>query len=184
MREAERLGGFVDRFWRAFEFEDGADGSFVEVEMEGAEGEAGAEFLIAEGWAKAEGEESVDEFFGMAEGQFAFGTLLVAGTLFGFGISSCWGRRGFGGEDSSGAAGWLVGRGGGSFDAHAEQAASTAEGGVGCVEERILFEDSAVGDGGEPAKEGEDFGEAGDAQLDLDLGGSLFDFTNFAHGIL
>ncbi len=52
-REAESFRGLVDGFWRAFEFEDDADGGFVEIEMEWAAGEGGAEFFVAEGGAEA-----------------------------------------------------------------------------------------------------------------------------------
>ena len=55
--EAEGAGNAVDCLGCAFEFEEGADGCFIEVQVQVREAETGAEFFVAEGGSEAEGRE-------------------------------------------------------------------------------------------------------------------------------
>jgi hypothetical protein len=176
-REAEGFCCFVDCVRWTFEFEDEADGSFVEVEMQRAAGKAGAEFFVAEGGAEAQGVEALDEFLGFAQREFAFGALFVARGLFGF-ASRRHGRRGFRCKDRASAACGLIGCCGRSFLAHADQSAAAAECSVGSIEQRVLFQDATVRGGGKAAEFGENVFEIRNAELNFDFSRN---FINFAH---
>jgi len=108
------------------------------------EAEGGAEFVVAEGGAEAEGDQGFCVLAGgLGDYLFAFGADFVAGGLF----VLLGRRRGFGCEDYSfGFAGGIV-EGCGSFDAEAEEHVALAEVGLGRVVEGVLFLDAGVGGG-------------------------------------
>src|ERR1700722_15747618 len=81
--EPESFWGAIDGCGLALEFENDADRSFVEVQVQAAEPEGGAEFFVSESRTQSQGAEGVNELPGMLDGQFAFGTFLVSGFMSG-----------------------------------------------------------------------------------------------------
>src|ERR1700723_2295115 len=82
-REPESFGGAIDGCRLAFEFENDADRSFIEVQVQAAETEGGAEFFVSKTRTESQGAEGANEIRGMLDGQFAFGTLLISGFVSG-----------------------------------------------------------------------------------------------------
>src|ERR1700723_955807 len=118
-REPESFCGAIDGCGLAFEFEDDADRSFIEVQVQAAETEGGAEFFVSKTWTKSQGAEDANEVRGILDGQFAFGTFLVTGLVSG----TCGGPgfrlrcgRGLKGQDRIGSAAELRAGGRWSFD--------------------------------------------------------------------
>ena len=110
--------------------------------MEIWEAEGGAEFVVAEGGAEAEGDEGFCVLAGrLGDGSFAFGADFVAGWV-GALVAR---RRGFRGEDYTfrAAIGCSVAVGWG-FDAEAEEHFAEAEVGLGSVVEGVLFAEAEM----------------------------------------
>jgi len=168
----------VDGFWLALEFEDDADGSFVEVEVQAAKPEGRTEFFISETRAEAENAETAHERLGIAQAKFAFGTLFVA-RPFAIRPLPVWRRcRRLDSEDGAAPARCLAVRGGGCFNSHSDQPAGTAEIGIGRIEQRVSFKDATVRDGSNAFQAFEDVWQIGDPQLYFDLGRSLGDLAH------
>ena len=106
------------------------------------ETESSAEFVVAEGWAEAEGGESGCALArGVSCYLFSFGTFFVAGRPFTRARGS---QRSFGCEDYALAAGGSRVLNCWSFGAQAEEHVAAAEVGLGRVVERVLLEDLAL----------------------------------------
>jgi len=188
--EAKLAGSLVDGVRRAFEFDEGADGGFVEVNQEifgpfEACGEfvGSAEFFVAEPAAEAEAFEDFLESGSVSKGGLEFFADLVAAVRrrSGGADGELFGRR-FEGEQvalGGGFAGFSGGEllpfcfcgGRGGFGTDAEELTVFGQATVGGVEDEVAFVD-AGGDGfgtefRESAEEG--FG-VGDVEFDFDLG--------------
>src|SRR5580698_11238881 len=79
--EAEAARGAFDRGRRAFEFEEGANGSFVEFGMDSGEFVCGAVLLVLEAGAKPEALELLAQVGVRGEDDFAFEAFFEAQTL-------------------------------------------------------------------------------------------------------
>jgi len=149
--EVEEMGGLVDGVGWTFEFDEGADGGFVEVDEEilspfeaGGKTERGAELFVAEPAAETETFEDSLEGGGVGEDGLEFLTDFV--TAIGRGSGGADGElfgRGFECEDDVGGRFF----GGGllpcwSFRADAEKLAVLGEAAVGSVEEQVVLVDS------------------------------------------
>lgn len=150
--EAEETGGLVDGVVWAFELDESADGSFVEVDEEilgpfvaGGKFVGGAEFLVLEPAAETETFEDFFEGVGVGEDGLEFFADFVAAIGWGDGwdYGELFGRR-FECEkvaDGGVLGGRLLpfyGRGG-RFGADAEELAVLGEAAVGSVEEQVEF---------------------------------------------
>lgn len=166
---AEGAGYAINRGRVAFEFEECAEGCFIEVQVQAAETETGAVLFVAEGAFKAEAREGGVPIGEMAaRDYFPFGAFFVAGILF---FGAVLGRGSLGCEEYPANAGALCtgGSWGCVFDADAEESAAFAQIGMGRVVEGVGFERAAVR-GGAESSDGTDRGSRiGDRQLDLDF---------------
>lgn len=174
---AEGAGHAVNRGRAAFEFEEGADGCFIQVQVEAAEAKTGAVFLVAEGGLKAQRRERGAPIARiMTDDYFPFGAFFEARFRFGTARRRCFGSK----HDAvdtvraDAMAFWRC-----RFGADAEESAAASQVGVRRVVERVGFEDAALGCGAQ-GLDGEDRGaEVGYTELDFDF---AVRFSRLGHG--
>jgi hypothetical protein len=176
-RKTEGLGGAVDGGRRAFQFQKYADGSLVEVQMQAVISETGSEFFVLEAGAQAERRKTANKCGWILEDQFAFGTFFVARS-FALGRAPLLGWRRLGGKHCFAVTAGLAISRRGSFDADSNQPAVSTKIRIRRIEERVSFEDAAVGIGAEALQPCEDVAQFGNVQLDFDFRGN---FSNLAH---
>lgn len=145
-RVAEGAGDAINRGGAAFEFEEGADGCFIQVQVETVQVESAAVLFVAEGWLEAQCGEGGGPVARVMWGDFfPFGTFFVTAILPGGVVLArgCLGREDYAPDADAVDAGscWRCG-----LDADAEEAATVAQIGMGCVVESVGFERAALGD--------------------------------------
>lgn len=146
-RVAKAAGDAVDRGGVAFEFEERADGCFIQVQVKTVQAETGAVLFVAEGGLETQCGEGGGPVARVVGGDyFPFGSFFVTGRLF---RCAELGQRRFRGEDCAADAAAVDASGSWrcEFGADAEQSAAEAEVGVRSVVERVGFKDAAVVDG-------------------------------------
>jgi len=160
---SERAGHSIDGSRRAFEFEEGADRCFIEVQMQAGKAECGPVFLVAEARAQADGAQGRWPAGWPFDREFPFEALLVARTAAGRGNGSLRGE-----DRTSGPARQKL-RGRRRLDAQPQQAPPPAEISGGSVVQRILFEDAPVQLGAQPLQAADQRRQVGDAKLYFDF---------------
>ena len=157
-RKAQGAGYAVYFSGSAFEFEEGADGRFIQVHFEAWEPECGPIFLISEHRMEAEGPKYPRPIPRLAYGSLAFEPFLVSPGRRAQGHLGC--------EDCANAAAAACHRRQG-LDAQPQEAASATERGIGRVVKCVPLEDASVGDSAEACEGAEERGRIGDAQFDF-----------------
>ena len=184
--EAEFAGGLIDGVGRAFELDEGADGSFVEIDQEAlGPGEVrretirGAIFLVAEPALEAEALEDSLEGGGIGEDDFDFFADFVAAVVGSAGGADGeffgWGFEGEDGAKGGFSPRLLPCRGRG-FGANAEELTVLGEAAVGSVEDDVVFVDA----GGD--RLGAEFFES--AEEGFGVRKTEFDFGFTGHGAI
>ena len=144
---AERAGDALDCGGLTLEFQECAEGCFIQVQVEAAEMETGAVLFVAERGSEAEARELGGPIAGMAaRDYFPFGAFFVAGILLRGAVR---GRGSLGCEEYAADAG-AVGPGGSwgcGFGADAEESAAVAQIGSGGVVQSVGFERATVRSG-------------------------------------
>jgi hypothetical protein len=167
-RVAEGAGDAVDRDGAAFEFEECADGRFIQVQVQAAKTKTGAVFLVVELRLEAQTREGGAPIAGVAGDCFPFEAFFVAASFPGR-VALARGRlRGEDYATDADAVSTGVSRGC-MFGADAEEAATAAQIGMGRVVERVGFENAALGGGAQGSDRAERGIEVGDLELDLDF---------------
>jgi hypothetical protein len=157
-RKTQGAGHAVYFSRSALKFEEGADGRFIQVHFEAREPECGPIFLISEHGMEAEGPKYPRPIPRLGYASLAFEPFFVSP---GGRAKGCFGR-----EDRAKAPAAACHRRQG-LDAQTQEAARTAEGGIGRVVKRVPLEDAAVGDSAEACEGAEERGRIGDTQFDF-----------------
>jgi hypothetical protein len=135
---AQGVGGAVDCRRQTFEFQEIAHGSFVQVEVQVAQPETGAELFVAEGGAEAQGPQMRAPVPSCGDGRFGFEILFIGRRSGGRG-------RLFRRKPCSGQARAEERRGGRRFDSESQEAAAAAKRAVRRVKQSVAFENAAMG---------------------------------------
>lgn len=165
---AERFRGAIDGCGRAFEFQIDASGCFIEVQLQAAMDEGGAEFFVGECGMQTEGQQDSWPCGRSADGQLALETFFIARAASAPPFGRLRGRR-LEGEYGAAIAGADRVACGGRFSTNAEETARAAKVSRGRVEERVALEDASKSDGADALEAREKLGDAANEQLDFDF---------------
>jgi hypothetical protein len=121
----------------AFELEEHAHWSFVQIDGQAGEAKTGAIFLVTEGWAKANSAKQGRPAAGNLQGKLRFDFDLIA-------RGGPSGDGDFGSESSAGAPGGDVGACRRGLDADAKETAEMVQLRTSCIVKRVLLKDAAV----------------------------------------
>ena len=168
-RKTQGAGHAVYFSGSALKFEEGADGRFIQVHFEAWKPECGPIFFISEHGIEAEGPKYTRPIPRLGYASLAFEPFFV---------SPGWRAQGhLGGEDRAktfstkggGVADAAASQGRGCFDAQPQEAARTAERGIGRVVKRVPLKDAAVRHSAEACEGAEEGGRIGDGKFDFDF---------------
>lgn len=159
-RKTQGAGHAVYVSGSALKFEEGSDGRFIQVHFEAWKPECRPIFLISEHGIEAEGPKYPRPIPRLGYGSLAFEPFFVSPG------GRAQGRLGR--EDRANAAAAACHRRQG-LDAQPQEAARTAERGIGRVVKRVPLEDASVGDSAEACEGAEEGGRIGDREFDFDF---------------
>lgn len=159
-RKTQGAGYAVYFSGSALKFEEGADGRFIQVHLEAREPERGPIFLISEHRIEAEGPKYPRPIPRIAYGSLAFEPFFV---------SAGGGAQGRLGRKDRANASAVAGHRRQGLNAQPQEAARTAERGIGRVVKRVPLEDAAVRHSAEACEGAKEGGRIGNREFDFDF---------------